>query len=84
MALPPYKKAWGQLSDAERAAALSLGMSYGSWDLDDGSDKALEEVGWSEMSRQQRRSAKELGYSLATWEADSSSSSGSSSGSSSD
>ena len=84
VALPPYKKDWGQLSDAERTAALSLGMSYGSWDLDDGSDKALEDVGWSEMSRQQRRWAQELGYSLATWEADSSSSSGSSSGSSSD
>jgi hypothetical protein len=78
VAAPAYQMAWGQLSDCERSAAGSLGMSYGSWDLDDGSAAAVEAKGWSELSNAQRCFAKALGYTAAAWDAEDSSSNSSS------
>ncbi|KAL1526092.1 hypothetical protein AB1Y20_014821 [Prymnesium parvum] len=63
---PGKEKLWGEMSAAERAAAVRIGYDAASWDA--GAVPPTCEVAWEQLAAAERDAAAALGYSRDEWE----------------
>jgi hypothetical protein len=65
-AAKPFQACWGELSAAQKTAAVALGWIGVSWDRETATTTSRER--WQSLSTQQLRHATVLGYDEASWE----------------